>query len=120
MTVQNITGALSLLLRLATVYFAVIALFALKKPKPFARCAPKTRFACLIAARNEEAVIGEIVASLLAQQYPRALFDIWVIPNNCTDGTEQAARKAGALQGRRPAAGHRLAAAPAIRCLLRL
>ena len=96
MTVQNITGALSLLLRLATVYFAVIALFALKKPKPFARCAPKTRFACLIAARNEEAVIGEIVASLLAQQYPRVLFDIWVIPNNCTDGTEQAARKAGA------------------------
>ncbi len=96
MTVQNITGALSLLLRLATVYFAVIALFALKKPKPFARCAPKTRFACLIAARNEEAVIGEIVASLLAQQYPRALIDIRVIPNNSADGTEQAESKAGA------------------------
>ncbi len=96
MTIEVILRAVQVLLKLSTVYFAVIALLALKKPAGFAKATPKTRFACLIAARNEEAVIGETVAALLAQNYPGALFDVWVIPNNCTDGTEQAARQAGA------------------------
>ena len=56
----------------------------------------KTRFAVLLAARNEEAVIGRTVGQLLAQQYPAELFDVYVIPNNCTDDTEGAARRAGA------------------------
>ena len=34
--------------------------------------------------------------SLRAQSYPAALYDIYVIPNNCTDDTEGAARAAGA------------------------
>lgn len=96
MTIELILKGLSLLCKLSTVYFAVIALFALKKPKPYPISKPRLRFACLIAARNEEAVIGDTVKALLAQQYPKALFDIWVIPNNCTDQTEQKARLAGA------------------------
>ncbi|NLF35277.1 MAG: glycosyltransferase, partial [Clostridiales bacterium] len=31
-----------------------------------------------------------------AQDYPRALFDLYVVPNNCTDDTAGAARRAGA------------------------
>ena len=58
--------------------------------------APKARIAAVIAARNEEAVIGNLVRSLLAQDYPRELFDIYVVPNNCTDATEAVAREAGA------------------------
>lgn len=57
---------------------------------------PKKRFALLIAARNEECVIGNLVESLNAQDYPRELFDVYVIPNNCTDDTAGAARRAGA------------------------
>ena len=73
-----------------------MALFALRKPKRYAVCAPRTRFACLVAARNEEAVIGALVESLKKQDYPDALYDIFVIPNNCTDDTEAAALCAGA------------------------
>ena len=87
---------LTLLLKAASLWFLAVALFALRKPKRYAVCAPRTRFACLVAARNEEAVIGALVESLRAQDYPNALYDIYVIPNNCTDDTEAAALAAGA------------------------
>ena len=87
---------LTLLLKAASLWFLIVALFALRRPKPFEVCAPRTRFACLIAARNEEAVIGALVESLRAQAYPDELYDIFVIPNNCTDNTEAVALTAGA------------------------
>lgn len=57
---------------------------------------PEKRFAVLIAARNEEKTISNLIDSLKRQAYPRNLYDIFVIPNNCTDGTERAASAAGA------------------------
>ena len=57
---------------------------------------PKTRFNILIAARNESKVIGNLITSLKNQDYPKDLYKIYVIPNNCTDDTEEVARKAGA------------------------
>ena len=57
---------------------------------------PKTRFNILIAARNEGKVIGNLITSLKNQDYPKDLYKIYVIPNNCTDDTEEVARKAGA------------------------
>lgn len=77
-------------------YFAGIALFGLRRRAHYEPVAPKTRFAVVIAARNEEAVIGNLVDSLLRQDYPRELYDVIVAPNNCTDGTEAVARAHGA------------------------
>ena len=54
------------------------------------------RFAVLIAARNEEAVIGNLIASIRAQTYDPALVYIFVVADNCTDGTAIEARNAGA------------------------
>ena len=45
---QVISGAM-LALKLVSTYFLIVALFALKKPKPIPRANPKTRFACVIA-----------------------------------------------------------------------
>ena len=93
---QTAALILGLLIRIFSAWFFVIALFFLKKPPVYARRAPALRFACLLPARNEEAVIGRTVRRLLEQNYPPELFDVYVIPNNCTDGTEAAARSAGA------------------------
>lgn len=89
-------AVLSLVLKILTVYTALIScifVFPLKKRKA---SAPAARFAVLVPARNEEAVIGNIVESLRHQNYPRDKFHIYVIPNNCTDSTELAAQMAGA------------------------
>ena len=95
-TLQTAALILGLLFRFFSAWFLIVALFFPKKPPAYARRAPSLRFACLLPARNEEAVIGRTVGRLLEQNYPPELFDVYVIPNNCTDGTEAAARAAGA------------------------
>jgi len=58
--------------------------------------APMHRFAVLIAARNEEAVIGKLIDSIKAQSYPGRLVKIFVAADNCTDATAEVARSHGA------------------------
>lgn len=55
-----------------------------------------SRFAVLIAARNEAAVIGQLIDSIKAQDYPSSLVDIFVVADNCTDNTAQVAALHGA------------------------
>ena len=55
------------------------------------------RYAVLISARNEEEVIGELIESLKRQNYPADLLDIYVVADNCTDHTAQAAQAHGAV-----------------------
>lgn len=55
------------------------------------------RFAALIAARNEEQVIGNLIESIRRQEYPDGLIDVIVVADNCTDGTADAARAVGAI-----------------------
>lgn len=57
---------------------------------------PLHKFAVMIAGRNEEAVIGELVRSIKNQDYPEELIDVFVIADNCTDNTAQVAEEAGA------------------------
>ncbi len=87
---------LTMLLKITALWFLVTALLFWKRPPVYPRRNPRTRFACLIPARNEEAVIGELVGCLKAQDYPPELFDVYVVPNNCTDDTAGAALRAGA------------------------
>ena len=54
------------------------------------------RFAILIPARNEEAVIGNLIDSLNRQDYPRDAYSIYAVVNNSTDCTAETARQAGA------------------------
>ena len=41
-------------------------------------------------------VVGSLINTLLMQDYPPELYDIWVVPNQCTDHTALAARRFGA------------------------
>lgn len=58
---------------------------------------PKHRFAILIAAHNEEQVIGDLVENLTMLDYPKELYDIYVVADNCTDDTEKIAEEHGAI-----------------------
>ncbi|MCI9287794.1 MAG: glycosyltransferase family 2 protein [Clostridia bacterium] len=57
----------------------------------------QNRFMAIIPAHNEESVVGNLVESLTKQNYPKELFDIYVIADNCTDKTAEIAKKAGAI-----------------------
>lgn len=88
--------ALPILVKVILLYSTILGLFCLLPRRKYPRREAKTRFAILIAARNEEGVIGEAIRDLRRQRYPKELFDIFVLPNNCTDDTAGAARRAGA------------------------
>ena len=54
------------------------------------------KFMAVVPAHNEETVIRNLVESLVAQEYPKELYDIYVIEDNCTDATAEIAKEAGA------------------------
>lgn len=54
------------------------------------------KYAILIAARNEEAVLPHLLDSIAAQDYPKELLDVYVIADNCTDSTFAVAQQHGA------------------------
>lgn len=68
----------------------------IKRPKK-KKAAKQHKYAAVIAARNEEAVIGDLISSIRMQDYPAELIDIFIIADNCTDSTASIARKAGAF-----------------------
>ena len=55
------------------------------------------RFMAIIPAHNEQEVVGNLIESLKNQNYPKNLYDIYVIADNCTDHTARVAREAGAI-----------------------
>ena len=78
--------------------YIVIALIGDKKKKLDTYEAKKLhKFAFIIAARNEQAVIGNLINSIKQQNYPAELIDVIVVADNCTDDTAQIAREHGAI-----------------------
>ena len=67
-----------------------------RKPKKLV-AKKNPRFAAVISARNESAVIGDLIHSIKVQNYPAELIDVFVIADNCTDDTADVAREAGAI-----------------------
>ena len=91
-----VATTLGLIVKLFGAYYLLIGIFALLRRAIPTTAAPKTRFAVIIPARNEEAVIGNLIESLLKQNYPAELFDVYAAINNCTDKTALRASQAGA------------------------
>ncbi len=82
----------------------VIGIFATRR---FPTAERQHRYAILIAARNEESVIGQLIESILAQDYPRELVSIFVVADQCTDRTSEIARRYGAVCYERNDTEHR-------------
>lgn len=75
--------------------FYVLVVLTRRAPKKMARA--NHRYAVMVAARNEETVIADLIHSIKVQNYPAELIDIFVIADNCTDNTAEVAREAGAI-----------------------
>jgi cellulose synthase/poly-beta-1,6-N-acetylglucosamine synthase-like glycosyltransferase len=80
-----------------TFYYFILSVFGLYRKKEQKIKQPEKTFAVVVAAYNEEAVIGPLVDNLLRLEYPKALYDIFVVADNCTDKTALLAKKAGAI-----------------------
>lgn len=79
-----------------SIYYLLLSFFGLIKLKNKKDIKPEKSFALLVAAHNEEAVIKDIIHSLQRLEYPKELYEIFVIADNCSDNTALIARNNGA------------------------
>lgn len=80
--------------------FAVQIIYLLIFFVPARKIAPakqKHKFAVVVSAHNEEAVLPVALKSLMHMKYPKELFRVFVIADNCTDRTAEIARRMGAF-----------------------
>ncbi|AZN42955.1 glycosyltransferase family 2 protein [Paenibacillus albus] len=77
------------------VYQFVISLFGIVRKRKETKHAPQKSFAVLVAAHNEAQVVGALIENLKNLDYPKELYDIFVICDNCTDNTADISRSMG-------------------------
>ncbi len=103
---QHMNRIIGILFLLCYSYQLLYVPVALWRRHRVQRTVPVRRYAVLISARNEEAVIGQLLDSLRRQDYPAENLTTFVVADNCTDQTAQAARDAGAVVYERKDAVH--------------
>ena len=98
---KNVSAVLLLLTGVCFCYQTVYLAVSLFWKEPRHKPEKPTRYAVLIAARNEEAVLPYLLQSIRAQDYPAERIGVYVVADNCTDRTAEAAEAGGAQVYRR-------------------
>lgn len=96
-TISTICDLLIALLGALLAYRGIYTVIGLFRTRRFPEAARLHRYGVLIAARNEEAVIGNLIDSIRKQDYPSHLVTVFVVADNCTDSTARIAREHGAV-----------------------
>ena len=81
---------------LIVLHYIVFALIGLFKKRTYPKANEQLRYGLIIPARNEEAVVGNLIKSIQKNKYPQNKLQIFVIAHNCTDNTAKIARDLGA------------------------
>ena len=93
--INTISSTISALFKFKAIY-AVVGFFVTRKFPPAKK---QHKYAVLVAARNEEKVIGHLIDSIRSHDYPAELVKIFVVADNCDsdDNTAKIAREKGAI-----------------------
>jgi cellulose synthase/poly-beta-1,6-N-acetylglucosamine synthase-like glycosyltransferase len=88
---------IQIIIFLFTMYYFLIGFCGLWRKKEKKILTPQKTFAVIVAAHNEEPVIGQLIDNLQTLEYPKDLYDVYVIADNCEDNTAAVAKSAGAI-----------------------
>ncbi|NLC07025.1 MAG: glycosyltransferase, partial [Syntrophomonadaceae bacterium] len=90
-----LVNAAEVIVFLVLAYYYLVSIFGWQKIEEKKDLTPSKKFALITAAHNEEAVIKYHIESLKKLNYPKELYDIYIIADNCTDTTAEIARSEG-------------------------
>ena len=88
---------LQIIILLFTLYYFFIGFCGMWRRKENKILTPQKTFAVIVAAHNESAVIGQLLQNLKSLEYPKDLYDIYVIADNCDDNTAEIAHDYGCI-----------------------
>ena len=97
-TYRSITNIILYIFGICLFYrtiYTILGFFG-KAPK-FQPAEMNKTYAVVIAARNEEKVIGNLIESIRKQTYDSSKITIFVVADNCTDHTAEVCRSLGAI-----------------------
>ncbi len=95
--VNNINGSWNSILTVLLFYHTIYMVVGLFWTRKFPKAKNNHKYAILVAARNEETVIGNLLDSIKKQDYPADQVTVFVVADNCTDNTADIARQNGAI-----------------------
>lgn len=81
---------------LMLLHYAIFTIVGIFEKKRYPKTNERLRYGIIISARNEEKVIGKLIDSIHANNYPADKYEIFVCAHNCTDKTAEIARSHGA------------------------
>ncbi len=87
---------IGLLLFFIGVYYLAVAFFSLIPRAQLPKEVKRNRYAVVIPAHNEEKVIGGLIKSINAAEYPEGHIAVFVVADGCADATAVVAEKMGA------------------------
>ena len=96
-TSSNILWWIYRILAILTIYKTFYLILGTFFTRIFPKAKNNHKYAILIAARNEEKVIGNLLDSINKQDYPKELITTFVVCDNCTDKTKKVATEHGAI-----------------------
>lgn len=94
--VRSILVVIQIPMAALVLYLDALSLAALLWRRAPAPAPARAHFAILIPAHDEELLLPHLLESLAALEYPRALYSVHVVADNCADGTAAAATAGGA------------------------
>lgn len=92
--IYDIIGLILSIIVIHKTFYWIIGMFFTRK---FKHTKKYHKYAIMIAARNEENVIGNLIDSIKRQDYDQDLLTIFVVADNCTDNTAKIARDKGCV-----------------------
>lgn len=92
--------AVEIVFALPILYLCVVTVFAMlsagrHRKQKLLFAPPYAKFALLVPAHNEIAVLGNLLESLRKLDYPVQCYSVCVVADNCTDTTAELARASG-------------------------
>ena len=93
--------AAEVLIAVPIVYLCIVSISAIltaKKRKNRDTGSLSINIAILIPAHNEEVILDNLLKSLSALEYPKDRYTVYVVADNCSDGTAELARSTGWAQ----------------------
>lgn len=93
-SIYSVIGSVITVMGFYKSIYYIIGFFFTRK---FKKAKNKHKYAIVIAARNEEKVIGNLLDSIKKQDYPKDLITTFVVADNCDDNTKNIAIKHDAI-----------------------
>ena len=93
--INFIFGTMFSIMGLLTAHFIIFAIIGLFARKTFPKADKQLKYGIIIPARNEEAVVGNLIKSIQNNKYPQDKLHIFLIAHNCTDKTAEIGRQHG-------------------------